>query len=81
MAASEKASVVVARDAPSTAPIVPIARLPQSLNEGGTCVAYTTSDLSWAQGWRIMYNELVYLSIPRLSLCVALENSIMMRHP
>ena len=28
-----------------------------------------------------MYNEFVYLSIPRLSLCVALENSIMMRQP
>ena len=28
-----------------------------------------------------MYNELVYLSIPRLSLCVALENSIVMRLP
>ena len=27
-----------------------------------------------------MYNELVYLSMPRLLLCVALENSIMMRH-
>ncbi len=28
-----------------------------------------------------MYNELVYLSISRLSFCVALENPIMMRHP
>ena len=28
-----------------------------------------------------MYNELVYLSMPRLLLCVALENSIMMRQP
>ena len=43
-------------------------------------IAHVAKGVTYKQGWHIMYNELVYLFMPRLLLCVALENSIMMRH-